>query len=212
MVDTDPVARLRRALWANDLLAECLKRFAALSLPDWYLGAGCISQTMWNIAHGQKPTANILDYDLVYYDPDLSEDKESLAESRARELVGDLPIQIDVKNEARVHLWYPLRFGYNISPYKSVEEAIATWPTTATSVGIRLIDRELEVYAPFGLEDLLNQVVRANRVQVTRDIFETKASRWKGTWPRLTVLPWDQGMGIEGERHLGLATKRTESL
>lgn len=51
LVDTDPVARLRKARWANDLLAECLKRFAALSLPDWYLGAGCISQTMWNIAH-----------------------------------------------------------------------------------------------------------------------------------------------------------------
>jgi hypothetical protein len=48
-----------------------------------------------------------------------------------------LPIAfgIDVKNEARVHLWYKSHFGYDIPPYHSVEEAMDSWPTTATAVG-----------------------------------------------------------------------------
>ena len=32
----------------------------------------------------------------------------------------------DVKNEARVHLWYEARFGAAIPPYQSAEAAIAT--------------------------------------------------------------------------------------
>jgi len=47
-----------------------------LNLPAWYLGAGCVAQTIWNRAHGKAPGADILDYDLVYYDRDLSEERE----------------------------------------------------------------------------------------------------------------------------------------
>jgi hypothetical protein len=39
----------------------------------------------------------------------------------------------DVKNEARVHLWYERRFGRHLEPYRSTGDAIATWPTTASS-------------------------------------------------------------------------------
>jgi hypothetical protein len=156
-ITTDNAARMTQGLLANDILAECLRPIAGLSLADWYLGAGCISQTIWNIAHGFEATAHILDYDLVYYDPELSQAKEIATESNARELLADLPVEIDVKNQARVHCWYPNRFGYIIRPYQSVEEAIATWPTTATAVGVRLTDHELEVHAPFGLEDLLTK-------------------------------------------------------
>lgn len=206
MADESKV-RLTEGLLRNDVLAECLERVSSLALPDWYLGAGCISQTIWNIAHGNPPSAHILDYDLVYYDPDQSREKERVIEDKVRQILIDLPIEVDVKNQARVHRWYPDRFGYNIPPYGSMEEAIATWPTTATSVGVRLTKGTFEVFAPFGTRDLLNQVVRANRVQVTREIFEMKAARWKATWPHLKVVPWELGIGTEGARHLGPARK-----
>jgi uncharacterized protein len=175
---------------------------SALALPGWYLGAGCIAQTVWNLAHSKPPGVGILDYDLVYFDPDLSESHEDDVRAEARALTADQPIDLDVKNQARVHLWYSDRFGYEIKPYSSIEEAIASWPTTATAVGVRLLERELDVYAPFGLEDLVNLTVRANRVQITPEIYDKKVARWIGLWPRLTVLPWDQGVGSVGERCL----------
>ena len=59
-----------------------------------------MAQTIWNLAHGKFPSADILDYDLVYYDRDLSEERELSVAQAARELVADLDIELDVTNEA----------------------------------------------------------------------------------------------------------------
>lgn len=103
-----------------------------------------------------------------------------------------MPVRLDVKNEARVHVWYEQAFGYGISPYTSVEQAKTTFPTTATAVAIRKRGDDYEVFAPFGPDDLLNLVVRANKRQITREIYENKIRRWRKTWPRLKILDWDE--------------------
>ena len=97
---------------------------------------------------------------------------------------------VDVKNEARVHLWYERRFGRNLEPYRSTGDAIATWPTTASSVGVRYDGHTFVVCAPFGLADLISMVARANKTIVTRDVYEEKVARWAAQWPQLTVIPW----------------------
>ena len=179
-----------------------MERLEDLSLPDCYLGAGCVAQTVWNAAHDKPPAADIIDYDIVYFDAgDLTEAGENAVATRVRTLMSDLAVAVDVKNQARVHLWYRQRFGYDIVPYTSTEDAIATWPTTATAVGVRLTHGRPVVCAPYGLDDLLGLVVRANRVQITPEIYRGKVSRWNRHWPRLTVLPWASGRGIEGARH-----------
>ena len=195
-------ARLADGLRRNEALWECLHRFPALNLSAWYLGAGCVAQTIWNLAHGKPPSADILDYDLVYYDRDLSEEGEDRVTREARELVADLPIEVDVTNEARVHIWYSERFGYGIRPYQSTEDAIGTWPTTATAIGVRPNGRQLEVWAPFGVDDLFNRVVRPNRVQITSAIYDAKVTRWVARWPSLVALPWEEGVGSCGLRRL----------
>jgi hypothetical protein len=202
MVKGKKVAQLADGLRQNDALWQCLSRLPALNLSGWYLGAGCIAQTIWNLAHGKPPGSDILDYDLVYYDRDLSEEDERSVAHDARQLVSDLPISLDVTNEARVHVWYPKEFGYRIQPYRSTEDAIKTWPTTATAIGVRSSGRELEVSVPFGTDDLFDLIVRPNRVQITLAIYDAKVTRWLDRWPRLVVLPWDQGIGRPGLRRL----------
>ena len=133
------------------------------------------------------------DVDLIYFDDhDLSLDAEAGHERRLRDLFGHLAIKLDVKNEARVHLWYQERFGYAIAPYRSSADAIATFPTTATAVGVRRVHDEFECCAPFGLADLCGLVVRPNKRQITRAIYEAKTERWRSIWPSLTILPWDE--------------------
>ena len=186
--------RLEDVLAAQPVVTRLLERLPDLELPDWYIGAGCIAQTVWNSAHGFDATFGIKDYDIVYFDgTDLSVEAERDVERRVVETIdADRAVDLDVTNEARVHLWYEQRFGQRIDPYTSSCDAIATWPTTATSVGVRRAasGRPLEVCAPFGLDDLFAMIVRPNKKLVTREVYEAKSARWLTAWPRLRVMPW----------------------
>jgi hypothetical protein len=183
--------RLEAALRQNRPLWEILDRFGEIGLPDAWLVAGAIAQTVWNLAAGHRAERGIKDADLVYFDADdLSGEAEAAHERRIRERFAQLPYKIDVKNEARVHLWYEARFGYPIRPYGSVAEAIATFPTTATAVGVRRRGARFEYCAPYGLDDLWALVVRPNQLQITREVYQAKLDRWRVYWPHLTFLPW----------------------
>lgn len=184
---------LEVALEQNKWLREILERFEEIALPASWLVAGSIAQTIWNLGCGRSAELGLKDVDLIYFDDqDLSFNAEASHERRLRDLFRRLPIKLDVKNEARVHLWYEERFGYAIKPYLSSADAIATFPTTATAVGVRRIRGKLECCAPFGLDDLFGLVVRPNKRQITRPIYEAKVDRWRSIWPRLTFLPWEE--------------------
>jgi hypothetical protein len=184
---------LQVAIGHNTWLEEILERFDEIVLPDGWLVAGCIAQSIWNLSSGKPAEFGLKDVDLIYFDPkDLSAETEASQERRLHDLFRGLPIKIDVKNEARVHLWYKDRFGYAIEPYSSSADAIATFPTTATSVGVRRVLGKFECCAPFGLDDLFGLVVRPNKRQMTRAIYEEKVDRWRPIWPQLTFLPWEE--------------------
>ncbi len=184
------IKALQEALRYNRPLCRVAEESEGFGLTDYYLGAGCIAQTVWNYQNGNPPMHGIDDIDFVYYDGDLSQEAENAVADAVRTRFADCPLRIDVKNEARVHIWYRDHFGYDIAPYDSLESAINTWPTTATAVGIRLTGGGLRVYAPYGLDDLFSQIVRPNKTQITREIYEKKVSRWVRNWPSLTVIPW----------------------
>ena len=147
---------------------------------------------MWNAKFGNKPAFGISDIDLVYFDAgDLSVETEQTHALRINHMFKELQIHLDVKNEARVHLWYAEKFGYPIEPYQSGKDAINTFPTTATSIGIRPNGAALETYAPFGVDDLLNGVVRANKAVISKKVYLAKVSKWSANWPELRIVAWD---------------------
>jgi uncharacterized protein len=182
---------LEAVLRGNPVCAAIIDGAGTLGLPDWYLGAGAVAQTVWNRAHCRSPGADIADYDLVYFDPgDLSAESEKAAERAALAEFGSSGVRIDVTNEARVHLWYERRFGVKLEPYACAEAAISTWPTTATSIGVTKRNGQFTVYAPFGTADLWALIVRPNKRLVTRGVYEAKVARWSPIWPRLEIIPW----------------------
>lgn len=147
---------------------------------------------MWNLLSGRAPTAGIKGYDLVYFDgTDRSWEAEDRAIRRCAAAFADLGIEVEVRNQARVHLWYERRFGVACPSYPSTEAAIDTFPATACCLGIRRLDGgELSVYAPHGFGDLFGLVLRPNPVLAPRHVCEAKARRWSSAWPRLVVVPW----------------------
>jgi hypothetical protein len=185
---------LRATLAHNEIVVEVLARAAALKLPGWYLTAGCVFQTVWNVVTDRPPTANIKDYDLFYFDDsDLSWDAENEVIQLGRAAFHDLRVDVEIRNQARVHLWYEHRFGVPCAPHTSTEAAIDSFAATTCCLGIRLNeDGERRVYAPHGLADVFNLIVRPNPVLAPRSIYETKARRWRQHWPELTVLPWPE--------------------
>jgi uncharacterized protein len=174
----------------NHFVLELIQAVPNLALPNCYVAGACIAQTLWSLSHGFEAHHGIKDIDLVYFDSDLSKDKEREEQALVKAMFTNFPMKIDVINEARVHLWYESVFGYSIQPYTSVEEAISTFPITAGVLGIRSNGKGYDIYAPLGLEDVLGGVVRPNKKQITRAIYEAKLERWQPIWPRLRYMPW----------------------
>jgi uncharacterized protein len=188
----EQLSAFQEALSQNDVLTEVLSRSPSLGLPGWYLTAGCLFQTVWNVVSGRPPAYGIKDYDLFYFDAsDLSWDAEDAVIQSAHHAFADVPAEVEVRNEARVHLWYGQKFGTPIPPYVSTEDAIDSFAATTCCLGVRLEpDLHWRVYAPHGLSDVFNLVVRPNPVLAPRSVYETKTSRWRRQWPELIVLPW----------------------
>lgn len=183
---------LRSVLSRNEILTDVMTRAATMELPGWYVTAGCLFQTVWNVVTDRPPTSGIKDYDIFYFDgTDLSWEAKDAAIKAGQEIFAGLPAEVEIRNEARVHLWYEQKFGVPCPPHESTEAAIDSFAATTCCLGVRLeADGGWRIYAPHGLSDVFNLVVRPNPILAPREVYETKAARWKDEWPELTVLPW----------------------
>ena len=71
---------------------------------------------------------------------------------------------VEVRNQARVHLWFESKFGEPYAPLASTAEALDRFVSPLFAVGVRLEpDGGLTVVAPFGLEDLFALRLRPTR-------------------------------------------------
>lgn len=182
---------LHKILKTNTDLYTVIRNLYKLKLSNCYVGGGCIFQTVWNYQLGYDINYGITDIDLIYFDSnDLSEDAENKAISKANKMFSNVKYIFDVKNEARVHLWYKKKFGVNIEPYTSSESAINTWPTIVSSIGVYHDGNNLRIYAPYGLNDMFGRVVRANKLLITKEVFLKKSNKWKEKWGDVKILNW----------------------
>ena len=163
-----------------------LDRWVALGLPDGWLVAGCLFQTIWNLQAGRPPEENIKDYDLFYFDNgDLSEYGERKVQAHVEELLADLGVAIEVSNQARVHTWYESYFGRPYPILRSACDGIDRLLMPSTCVGIR----PDSIYAPHGLESLYEGLLTTNPLTPYGDLFDQKAASYCARWPSLRVVP-----------------------
>jgi hypothetical protein len=190
--DMSSTAEFLRLIELNPVVAEIVGRAALLDLPDTWLVSGCLFQTVWNVLAGENPTRAIKDYDLFYFDgADSSMESEEAANRRAAELFKDLGCEIDVRNQARVHLWYAQEFGVEGYPrLRRSTDGIDNFLAVCCMVAIRRTSAgSIDLYAPLGVDDVLDRVVRPNPwyPNAPRDCYERKAERWRALWPDLKV-------------------------
>lgn len=197
-VPTQLAARAESALEAsfvatalgNPINRDILARLPQLALPHGYLVAGCLFQAVWNAHDGQPAATHVKDYDLFYFDDgDLSWQAEDAVIQRAKILFADLDAEIEVRNQARVHLWYQQKFGVPCPRLTSVHHGIDRFLVACTCVGIRPTDAGgYAVYASYGLDDMHAGLLRANPVHGEDHLFQKKAANYQARWPWLTIV------------------------
>jgi hypothetical protein len=100
-------------------------------------------------------------------------------------------VPIEIRNQARVHLWYEAHFGTPYAPLRSSAEGVDRFASKTHAVSVRMEDDgTLALYAPFGLDDLFSFRITPNRLLDNRNTHETKGARAMAIWPEITVEPW----------------------
>ncbi len=167
--------------------AIILERLPNLEVNDLWLVSRALFQTVWNVQTDRAPTYGIIDYDVFYFDEtDLSFEAEGIIIDRVKSMFKDIDINIEVRNQARVHLWYEQHFGISYRPLNSCE-AIDRFLAEACMVGLQP-SVSPQLYAPKGLDDIENMVLRPNlSPNFSAKHYYTKAKRWKDCWPELKV-------------------------
>jgi len=176
---------------ANPVNAALLQRMADLPLPQGMLVSGCLYQSVWNGLLGHDPTYGIRDYDLVYFDDsDLSYEAEDRVIRQCASIFADLGVAVEMRNQARVHLWYEDHFGLPYAPLTSAVHALERYLCRCHAVAVEPSDDDsLAVHAPYGFDDIFSFRMRprGDGAAINAASYAQKAARMKQVWPELTV-------------------------
>ena len=189
--DEELAEHLTVLIAGSPTVMQVLTTVRALDLPDWRLFSGTVYQTVWNALTGREANYGIKDYDIGYFDPDTSWDAEDAVIRRvAGAFEPPLRDKVEVRNQARVHLWFEQKFGEPYPPLARTDEALARFVCPAFSVGVRLeADDTLTISAPFGLMDVFTMRLRKNPTRaITNEAFARVTSSAKARWPELEIV------------------------
>ncbi len=167
-----------------------LRTIRTLQIPDWRLFSGAVYQTVWNALTERDADHGIKDYDIGYFDPDTSWDAEdAIIKRAAAACTAPLDTMVEVRNQARVHLWFEDKFGEVYPALSDTDEALTRFVCPAFAVGVRLLDDDgLNISAPFGLTDLFTMRLRRNPTRgITDAAFERVTSSAKARWPEVEI-------------------------
>ena len=179
-------ARLTAFLLNDPYVMKVLDAVKACGPDQAYVAAGFVRNRVWDSFYDKKRLEADADIDVVYYDQrNPGKEQERFFEGKLQQ---QLPTGIwQVRNQARMHTFggYP--------PFAGLEHALKHWAETATTVGARLEPNgDLDIIAPFGLDDLFNHTLRITPQMKKHDAvgFDERLLRkkWQERWPDLKVV------------------------
>jgi hypothetical protein len=182
MLTDDQVLAIIRENPVNRALLAVLP---TMDIPHCMLTAGALFQTYWNHRAGLPAEWGIKDYDVAYFDADLSWEAENRVIAKVDQACSHLGVKVEVRNQARVHLWYEARFGGAYSPLKQVTDGIDRYLIRSTCLGVDVCTGAL--YSTHGLDDLQDDLLRMNELNARPSLFKAKAASYQERWPWLVL-------------------------
>lgn len=161
---------------------EAIKTASLLGLDDWCLAAGFVRNLIWDKLHQKEVNTPLNDIDLIYFDPAITDKTVDLLYESTLTSLNDCPWS--VKNQARMHE------RNNDRPYLSCSDAMSYWVEVETAVGVTLIDNEVVIVAPFGLEANFNSTIMLNHKRPKLKVFNERVAKkkWCELWPQLKLI------------------------
>jgi len=129
-------------------------------------------QQNWNQQSGKPDLWDVNDFDVFYFDEEVSSEAENRVIEQVSERLGPLLSRVDIRKQAHLHLWYEERCGSSILRFNSSRDGIDRFLITCTSVGIEVSTGNL--YALYGLTDLWNGISRVNAANSQPDLFRIR--------------------------------------
>ncbi|MBX2811426.1 MAG: nucleotidyltransferase family protein [Myxococcales bacterium] len=171
------IQRVKETIALDPSRMSTLRLVREMNLPEGAVAGDFVRCAIFDKLHGHKEWTQLQRVEVVFFDPnrtdesvDLSIQAELVACSSRKPWV--------VKNLAREH---PVA--------RSLAQSMDGLMVTASAVAIRMLNNErLEVVAPFGVDDLLNGVLRPTKSELSSSV-EKMYSRenWKTRYPLLRV-------------------------
>lgn len=178
----------------NSDLVTILDYIYELKLLNFYIAAGSVFQTIWNYYDNKPLNFGIKDIDIIYYDPiNLSKESEQKLEKTIEDYLkkAGLNYELDIHNEARMHLWKKDNENKNIDQYKNSEDAIDQWIATVHAIGITKENNEIKVYAPYGLSDIFSKTIRPiKHKNNSKELYNKKVASWQKRFENLNIVEW----------------------
>lgn len=178
----------------NKDLMKILDFLEILNLPNFYIVAGAVFQTIWNNLDKKSLNSNVKDIDIIYYDAkNLSKDCEKELENKIVASLNDMGLnyEIDLHNEARIHLWKKANENKKIKQYTNSEDAINQFVVTIHAIGITKKQGKIKIYAPYGLSDIFSKTVRPIKHKGNDiNIYNNKIESWKKRFDNLNIVEW----------------------
>lgn len=177
----------------NLLFKDFMRYTILLKLRDYpnqelWVGGGFIRNLIWDFIHKYPINTELGDVDIFYFDPKNTDKNIDLQiERNLKSQISN--VNWSVKNQARMH-------SLNDEPkYNTLEEAISKFPETASAIICRLNKyKDIEIIAPYGLEDLFNGVIRAtehfkiSQKKIDRYHARYEQKKWTENWPNLIYI------------------------
>ena len=178
----------------NKDLMDILDYMYELNLPNFYIVAGSVFQTIWNYYDNKPLNYEIKDIDIIYYDDiDLSRESEQELQKEISEHLKKINInyEFDVNNEARMHIWKKENENINIDQYKNSEDAIDQWIATVHAIGITKENGNIKIYAPYGLSDIFSKTIRPiKHKNNSKELYDKKVASWSNRFDNLNIVEW----------------------
>lgn len=171
---------------SNPINAHIVARLPSLKLSQPMLTAGCMFQAVWNRISDRPAGWGVNDYDIFYFDENLSWEAENEVIVAAHTLFLDLGVKVELRNQARVHLWFRERFGADYPALHSAKQGIDRFLICSTCIGLHIETGEL--YAPYGLAELEQGILRMNPHFPQPELFLKKAQSYQARWEWLRTV------------------------
>lgn len=176
--------KITELIQKDSWMVDVLKAAEELNLPDWWIGAGFLRNKIWDYIEN-KESEPTRDVDLVYFD------NRNMAQEidwdHDRHMSAKYPFaEWEIRNQARMH------YVNGFEPFTSTEDGISHWVETATCVGVRLQQGQLEYLFCYGTDDLYGMIARPTpyfkKAPLVAKFFErVEQKKWQARWPDLRV-------------------------